>query len=74
MEQEIEKETVEGEKEVGRVDKRAESPKTLERDGAASLTALSTPIKQKQKRKRKTSMYFRQGRVPELKQANLNPH
>ena len=55
-EQEEEKETEEVEKEVERAEQREESPKTLEREEETALTALSTPVNQKQKRKRKTSM------------------
>ena len=42
-----------------RMEEGKESLETLEREVVTTLTALSTPGKQKQKRKRKTSMYFR---------------
>jgi len=43
------------------------SPETLEREVAATLTALSTPIKPKQKRKRQASMYFRAKKSTRIK-------
>ena len=45
IEQEEEKEIEEGEKEVERAEQREESLETLEREAAAALTSLSTPVK-----------------------------
>jgi hypothetical protein len=49
------------------------SPETLEREAAAALTALSTPIKPKQKRKRQTSMYFRARKSTRIKTGKPQP-
>ena len=59
--------TEEGEKEVEREEKREKSPETLKREAITALTSLSTPVKQKQKRKRKTSMCFRARKSTNLK-------
>ncbi len=71
--EETEKETEEGEKEAKKVEQGEESPKTLEREAAAALTALSTPIKPKQKRKRQTSMYFRARKSTRIKTGKHQP-
>ena len=55
------------EKMVEKAEKGEESPKTLEREVAATLTALNTPTKPKQKRKRQTSMYFRARKSTRIK-------
>jgi len=49
------------------------SPETLEREAAAALATLSTPIKPKQKRKRQTSMYFRARKSTMIKEGKPQP-
>lgn len=67
---ETEKETEGGEKGA---EKTEVSPKTLEREAAAPLTALSTPIKPKQERKRQTLMYFRARKSTRTKTGKPQP-
>ena len=65
------------EKNIEGGEKRAEktkvSPKTLEREAATTLTALSTLIKPKQKRKRKKSMYFKARKSTRIKSGKPQP-
>ena len=49
------------------------SPETLAKDAAAVLAALSTPTKQKGKRKRETSMYFKAKRSTRIKVGKPQP-
>ena len=71
--EETKKETEEGEKEAEKADQEEESLETLEREAAAALTALSTPIKPKQKRKRQVSMYFRASKSTRIKIGKPQP-
>ena len=45
----------------------------MEREVATVLTALSTPVKKEQKRKRKTSMYFRARKSTRIKTGKPQP-
>ena len=50
-----------------------ESLEALEREAVATLTALSTPIKPKKKRKRQASMYFKARKSIRIKTGKPQP-
>lgn len=57
----------------GKEQQEEKSPETLAREVAAVLAALSTPPKQKGKRKRQTSMYFKARRSTRIKAGRPQP-
>jgi len=73
IEKEAEKGRQEGEKEAEKVEQGEESLETLEREVVVSLSALNTPTKPKQKRKRHTSMYFRARKSTRIKTGKPQP-